>query len=67
MSLLKVRRSAMLARYCLGSDTFLFARVVQTRLNIQEIAMPSAAPVAAPAAAAEDAPLEVRRLSLLRP
>ena len=33
---------------------------LQSKLNIQEIAMPSAAPAAATAAAAEEAPVEVR-------
>ncbi|KIP09889.1 hypothetical protein PHLGIDRAFT_296899 [Phlebiopsis gigantea 11061_1 CR5-6] len=32
--------------------------LLKTKLNIQEIAMPSAAPAAAPAAAAEEAPVE---------
>jgi hypothetical protein len=37
----------------------LLNHTLQSRLNIQEIAMPSAAPAAAPAAAAEEAPAEV--------
>jgi hypothetical protein len=47
------------------NDSPVLIRALQSRLNIQEIAMPSAAPAAAPAAASEDAPLEVCHTLLL--